>query len=409
MSLDRSAEIKRLEKTKLNIGFIPLTDCVTLAVAKEKGFFSENGLEVTLCKEMSWANIRDKLAYGVLDCAQMLATMPITSTLGNAGWKQHTVTSLVLGLNGNAITVSDKLYRELKSINRDFDKNRPTTASVLKELIELRKSRGDELLSFAHVFPTSTHNYFLRYWMASAGIDPDRDVRLIVIPPQQMVMNLEAGNIDGFCAGEPWNQYAVSRGKAHVLITSYEIWNNAPDKVLGVNREWLDANPHTHNALIKSLLQAASWLDEKDNRKEAANIISREEYVGISEDIILPPLMGQYKYHNEADSESIANFNTFFKYAAAFPWYTHAEWYIEQMKRWHDLPETVDSMQVINAVFLIDQYREAATEMEIDYPLVNSKQEGVHKEIWEIESKQGRMELAEDEFFDGKLFESGED
>lgn len=408
MSLVSSDEMKKPEKTKINIGFVPLTDCVTLAVAKEKGFFRNNGLDVNLCKEMSWANIRDKLAYGVLDCAQMLATMPITSTLGLAGWKQHTVTSLVLGLNGNAITVSDKLYQELKKLNADFDQNRPVTASVLKELIEIRKARGDELLSFAHVFPTSTHNYFLRYWMASAGIDPDRDVRLIVIPPQQMVSNLEAGHIDGFCAGEPWNQYAVSRGKAHVLITSYEIWNNAPDKVLGVNKEWMDANPHTHNAVVKSLLQAANWLDDKDNRNEAATIISREEYVGIPEEVILPPLLGQYKYHNGADSESIANFNTYYKYSAAFPWHSHAAWYIAQMKRWHDLPETADYKRVIEEVFLVENYRQVATELGIDVPLLNTKQEGVHGEIWEIDSRQGIMDLAEDEFFDRQSYRSDE-
>lgn len=409
MSLDSSDQMKRPEKTKLNIGFVPLTDCVTLAVAKEKDFFRNNGLDVNLCKEMSWANIRDKLAYGVLDCAQMLATMPITSTLGHAGWKQNTVTSLVLGLNGNAVTVSDQLYQELKRINADFDQDRPVTASVLKELIEIRKASGDELLSFAHVFPTSTHNYFLRYWMASAGIDPDRDVRLIVIPPQQMVSNLEAGHIDGFCAGEPWNQYAVSRGKAHVLITSYEIWNNAPDKVLGVNSEWMSANPLTHNAVVKSLLQAADWLDDKANRIEAARIISREEYVGIPEDVILPPLLGEYKYHNDGGSETIANFNTYFKYSAAFPWHSHAAWYIEQMKRWHDLPETVDCKQVVKGIYLVDHYREVAIEMGIDYPLANSKQEGLHNGIWEIESKKGCMALAEDEFFDGQKFEYVDD
>ncbi|HEY9201532.1 MAG TPA: CmpA/NrtA family ABC transporter substrate-binding protein [Gammaproteobacteria bacterium] len=400
MSLDKSAEITGPEKTRLKIGFIPLTDCVTLAVAKEMGFFRENGLEVSLSKEMSWANIRDKLAYGVLDCAQMLATMPITSTLGTAGWKQHTVTSLVLGVNGNAITVSDELYQQLKSISEDFDQARPVSADTLKKLIEIRKSRGEELLSFAHVFPTSTHNYFLRYWMASAGIDPDRDVRLIVIPPQQMVMHLEEGNIDGFCAGEPWNQYAVSRGKAHVLITSYEIWNNAPDKVLGVNREWMDSNPRTHIAVIKSLLQAAIWLEDRGHREQAAKIIAHEDYVGIPEEIILPPLLGKYKYHNQAGSQAIENFNMFFNYTAAFPWHSHAAWYIEQMKRWHDLPEKLNTEELIEAVFLVDHYRQVAPEMGIDCPLANSKQEGVHADVWEIESSQGSIQLAEDMFFD---------
>jgi nitrate/nitrite transport system substrate-binding protein len=189
-----------------------------------------------------------------------------------------------------------------------------------------------------------------------------------------------------------------------VLITSYEIWNNAPDKVLGVNREWMDAYPNTHAALLKSLLQAARWLDEKDNRSEAAKIISREEYVGIPEDVILPPLMGQYKYHNEGDSEQIANFNTYYKYSAAFPWHSHAAWYIEQMKRWHDLPETVDSKLVIEEVFLVENYRQVANKMGIDVPLLNSKQEGVHDDVWKINSKQGKMELAEDVFFDSKSF-----
>ena len=400
MSADNMAKDDKPEKAELTIGFIPLTDCASLAVAKEKGFFAKYGLDVHLSREASWANIRDKLAYGVLDCAQMLATMPITSTLGAGSWKINTVTSLVLGVNGNAITVSTKLYQELKNINPDFDSKRPVTAETLKQLIALKKDKGEDLLTFAHVFSTSTHNYFLRYWLASAGIDPDNDVRLIVIPPQQMVKNLEQNIVDGYCVGEPWNQYAVSHGIGHVLITSYEIWNNAPDKVLGVNKDWAYQHPNTHKAVLKALIDAASWIDKAENRVETAEIVAMEHYIHVPVEIILPSLTGQYKYHHDAETESLPDFHVFFKYAASFPWYSHASWYISQMIRWGDLPNSLDIKNIIRDIFWVDTYRLVAEEMGIDFPLANTKPEGQHSSDWEIESNQGALLMSADQFFD---------
>lgn len=400
MSLDKTNTNDTLEKAELNIGFVPLTDCATLAVAKEKGFFEKYGLNVNLSKEASWANIRDKLAYGVLDCAQMLATMPITSTLGAGSWKINTVTSLVLGVNGNAITVSTKLYNELKKLNPDFDKQRPVSAATLKELIAIKKAKGDELITFAHVFSTSTHNYFLRYWLASAGIDPDNDVRLIVIPPQQMVQNLEENIVDGFCVGEPWNQYAVTHGIGHVLITSYEIWNNAPDKVLGVNKDWAYSHPNTHKAVLKALIDAARWIDKKENRVETAEIVALEQYIHVPVEIILPSLTGQYIYHCGGDIEVLPDFHVFFKYAATFPWHSHASWYISQMMRWGDLPKSLDVKNIIRDIFWVDTYRQVAEEMGIDFPVLNSKTEGSHLQPWEIESHDGTMPMSVDQYFD---------
>ena len=394
-----------LEKTELNIGFIPLTDCATLAVAREKGFFKKYGLSVNLFKEASWANIRDKLAYGMLDAAQMLATMPITSTLGMGSWKKDTITALVLGVNGNAITVSTRLYEELKQLNPDFDKQRPVSAETLKQLIEIRKKQGQEPLTFAHVFPSSTHNYFLRYWLASSGIDPDHDVTLSVIPPQQMVKNLQANIVDGFCVDEPWNQYAISSGIGHALITSYEIWNNAPDKVLGVNKEWACQHPNTHKALIKALIEAACWIDKEDNRLETAQIVSREEYTNVPVEIILSPLSGKYKYHADAAAESLPDFNVFYKYNASFPWHSHAAWYISQMLRWGDLADTVNTKDIINEIYWVDFYREVVDEIGMDSPVVNVKAEGQHSGKWELVSTHGKQIMSSDQFFDEKTFD----
>lgn len=403
---DKNNYHHKLEKQQLTIGFIPLTDCATLAVAKEKGFFEKYGLEVNLSKEASWANIRDKLAYGMLDCAQMLATMPIASTLGMGNWKKETISSLVLGVNGNAITVSSALYLELKELNPDFDKQRPVTADTLKELIEIKKSKGEKPLTFAHVFPVSTHNYFLRYWLASAGIDPDHDIILNVIPPQQMVTNLEANIVDGFCVGEPWNQSAISTGVGQVLITSYEIWNNAPDKVLGMNKEWAYSHPNTHKAIVKALIEAAQWVDKEYNRVETAEIISGEQYINVPVDIILPSLTGMYKYHNDGDVVNLPDFNLFYKYSAAFPWHSHAEWYISQMMRWGDLPASLDAKNIIKDIFWVDFHREVVAEMGLNCPDINAKSEGTHDSKWELKTGSTSIMMGVDMFFDGKSFTS---
>lgn len=394
-----------LEKTELTIGYVPLSDCATLIVASEKGFFKKHGLDVTLSREASWANIRDKVAYGVIDAALMLATMPVASTLGIGGWKKEMVSSFVLSANGNAITISSGLYEALKNIEADFDQARPVTANSLKTLIEMRKAAGEPMLNFAHVFPTSTHNYLLRYWLASAGIDPDHDVKLSVIPPMQMVENLEAGIIDGFCVGEPWNQYAVTRGNARVLISSYEIWNNAPDKVLGMTKEWAYNHPNTHKALIKSLVEAAQWADDVTNREQVAELLAGERFIDIPIDVIRPSLTGHYPYSSESAAVEAPDFHLFYRYAATFPWYSHMAWYISQMMRWHDMPATMDVKSIIKDIYWVDFYRQVFDEMGLDYPLLNQKPEGVHAKNWEIESKQGQLALSADLFFDGQHFE----
>lgn len=216
-------DLTTLEKPQITLGFIPLTDCAPLVIGHEKGFFEQYGLRVSLSKETSWANVRDKVAMGFLDGAQTLASMPIAMSAGNGPIEKPMISALTLDLNGNAITVSEALYQRMLAADPQAMQARPLSARALKTVLDADRQAGCEPLTFAVVFPTSTHNYELRYWMAAAGIDPDRDVRLEVIPPPQMVNAMRSGRIDGYCVGEPWNELAVKEGLGRVMITKYEL------------------------------------------------------------------------------------------------------------------------------------------------------------------------------------------
>src|SRR5512135_2909306 len=217
--------------TPLRLGFIPLSDCAVLAVALEKGFFRRHGLDVTLLREMSWATLRDKVAVGALDGAQMLAGMPIAAAVGIDPIARPLITAFSLDLNGNAITVSTALWERMVAADPESTRMRPVTAAALRCVIDADRRRGAPPLRFAMVYPFATHNYELRYWLAAGGVDPDVDVHMSVVPPPRMVEALESGRIDGFCVGEPWNSLAVERGLGRVVATKYEIWNNSPEKV----------------------------------------------------------------------------------------------------------------------------------------------------------------------------------
>jgi nitrate/nitrite transport system substrate-binding protein len=394
-----------LEKTRLTLGFIPLTDCAPLVIAKEKGWFERHGLQVELSKETSWANVRDKVAIGILDGAQMLAPMPLATTLGAGPIHRPTVTALSLDLNGNAITVSRALHERMRALDPDAMLRRPTTADALRKVIDERAANGEKPLAFAVVFPTSTHAFELRYWMASAGIDPDRDIRLLVVPPPQMVTQLKAGNIDGFCVGEPWSSVAVSEGLGRVLITSYEIWNNKPEKVLGVNHEWAEQHPNTHRALIMALLEAARWMDAHEHRGEVVDIISRSHYVNAPPEIVGISMTGTFRYGLDEPPVSMPDFNVFFRFAATFPWRSHAEWFLTQMHRWGQIEGDVDIPAVANEVYRPDIYREAAAALDLALPTIDRKSEGTHARGWTLEQATQPLAMGPDRFFDGMTFD----
>jgi nitrate/nitrite transport system substrate-binding protein len=394
-----------LEKTKLTLGFIPLTDCAPLVVAKEKGFFEQMGLDVELSKETSWSNIRDKVSIGILDGAHMLAPMPLATTLGVDSVQKPMVTALSLDLNGNAITVSEALFERMHELDPASLTHRPYSAKALARVIADRKAEGGKPLKFAVVYPTSTHAYELRYWMAAAGIDPDLDVDLIVVPPPQMVTQLKAGHIDGFCVGEPWNSVAVAEGLGRVMITNYEIWNNNPEKVFGVNLEWAEQYPNTHRAVLRALLQASRWTDALENRPAVAEMIAQPRYVNAPVEIVSQSMTGTFRYAIDEAPVRMPDFNVFFRFAATFPWRSHAVWFLTQMVRWGQIEVPIDIGAVAAEVYRPDIYRDAAEGMELALPGSDYKTEGSHPRGWTLENATTSLAMGPDRFFDGGSFD----
>lgn len=394
-----------LEKTQLDLGFIPLSDCAPLVIAHEKGFFERHGLQVTLHRERSWASIRDKTIFGVFDAAHMLYPMPIALTLGVAGPVEPMVTALCLNLGGNAITVSNDLHRAMQEAAPELMQDRASSATALRKLIEQRKAERAGPLTFGVVFPTSTHHYELRFWMASAGIDPDQDVKLMVVPPPEMPAALREGRLDGYCVGEPWNSFAVSRGWGKTLITKHELWNHGPEKVLGVTERWARHNPSTHNALVRAVLEACVWIDLPENRAETSAIIAQPHYVDAPEEVVKMSMLGRYHYDINRPAENHPGFVGFHHHAANFPWKSHAVWFMTQMLRWGQLEPPADFTATADRVMRTDVYRLAAAELGVGAPAVDYKTEGTHAGPWVLETASNPIAMSSDRMLDGRSFD----
>lgn len=371
------AEAAALEKEELRIGFIKLTDMAPLAIAYEKGFFEDEGLFVKLEPQANWKAILDRVITGELDGAHMLAGQPIGATIG-FGTKADVITAFSMDLNGNAVTVSNEVWALMKPsipTGPDGKPAHPIGAKALVPVVEKFRADG-KAFSMAMVFPVSTHNYELRYWLAAGGLHPgfyspddvsgqiQADVRLSVTPPPQMPATLEAGTIHGYCVGEPWNQQAVAKGVGVPVVTDYEIWKNNPEKVFGVTRAWAEKNPNTHLALVKALIRAGMWLDADGgaNREETARILSRPEYVGADYAVISNALKGVFEYE-KGDERAVPDFNTFFRHHATYPWYSDAVWTLTQMRRWGQIDGArTDAWYAETAkkVYRPDLYMEAA-------------------------------------------------
>lgn len=370
-------ELLDVEKDELTFGFIKLTDMAPLAIAYEKGYFEDEGLFVTLEPQANWKVLLDGVITGELDGAHMLAGQPLAATIGY-GTQAHIVTPFSMDLNGNGITVSNAVWAEMKKHvpHDDADKPiHPISSSALKPVVESYADDGKPF-NMGMVFPVSTHNYELRYWLAAGNIHPgyysptdvsgqiDAEVLLSVTPPPQMPSTMEAGTILGYCVGEPWNQQAVAKGIGVPVITDYQIWKNNPEKVFGLTKEFTEENPNTTLALTKALIRAAKWLDENDNanRSEAVEILSRSEYVGADESVIGASMTGTFEFE-PGDKRDIPDFNVFYRYYATYPYYSDAIWYLTQMRRWGQISEHKSDewyADVAKSVYLPDTYLTAA-------------------------------------------------
>jgi len=369
----------KIEKADLKLGFIKLTDAVPIIVAYEKGYFEDEGLYVTVESQANWKVLLDRVISGELDGAHMLAGQPLGATIG-IGTKADIITAFSMDLNGNAITVSNDVWKQMLPFvpkGADGKPVHPIKADVLKKVVDKYKAEGKKF-PMGMVFPLSTHNYELRYWLAAGGIHPgyygkkdvtgqlSGDVLISVTPPPQMPSTMEAGTINGYSVGEPWNQQAVFKGIGVPVITDYEIWKNNPEKVFGVSKAWADKNPNTHKALVKALIRAGMWLDASPaNRVEAVKLLSKPNYVGADEKVIANSMTGTFEYE-KGDKRPMPDFNVFFRYFATYPYYSDAVWYLTQMRRWGQISEAKpDSwyQEIAKKVYRPDIYMEAAKEL----------------------------------------------
>jgi nitrate/nitrite transport system substrate-binding protein len=390
------------ELSRVHLGYIPLTDAAPLVVALERGHFARYGLDVTLARQPSWATLRDKLAVGHLDGAHLLAPMALACTLGVEGVPQRLIAALSLGLGGNAITVADNLYRDMQSASA----GQPVSVQALAQVIARRRAAGADPLTFATVYPTSNHTYLLRYWLAAGGIDPDRDIRLVVVPPPQMVQRLRQGDIFGYCVGEPWNTLAVDEGIGCIVATGHDVWNNAPEKVLAVSATWAQRYPGTHAALIAALVEAGRWLDDGvDNRREAARLLAGSAYLDLPVDVVTASLVGELTLDPRGARRSLPEFHVFHRYAASFPWRSHALWMLRQMQRWGQLPAGCDLLATAQTVYRPDIYRLAVARLGIAVPAVDMKAEGGHRSEWKLGEGRALVTLGADRFVDGTVFD----
>ena len=368
-----------LEKTELKFGFIKLTDMAPLAIAKELGYFEDEGLEVELEAQANWKVLLNGVIDGTLDGAHMLAGQPLAATIG-FGTKAHIITPFSMDLNGNGITVSNKVWKEMKpGIPKQADGKpvHPIKADYLKPIVDKYNASGKPF-NMGMVFPVSTHNYELRYWLAAGGIHPgfyaphkgdtagqiDAEAYLSVTPPPQMPATLEAGTIYGYCVGEPWNQQAVFKGIGVPVITDYEIWKDNPEKVFGITKEFSEKYPNTTVAVVKAMIRAAMWLDADNNanRPEAVKYLSKPYYVGADYDVIANSMTGTFEYE-KGDKREVPDFNVFFRYNATYPYYSDAIWYLTQMRRWGQIAEAKDDAwykKVAADVYRPDIYATAA-------------------------------------------------
>ena len=417
-----NADILDVEKDTLKFGFIKLTDCAPIVIAKEKGYFDDEGLSVEVEAQGNWKELLNRVINGDLDGAHMLAGQPIGATVG-FGTKADVLTAYSLDYNGNGITVSNDIWKQMKpNVKKDATGKviHPITADSLKPIAD-EASNNNAKLKMGMVFPVSTHNYEIRYWLAASNISPgfyydpstkqrdiagflNSDVELSVTPPPQMPQTLEAGTICAYCVGEPWNQQAVFKKIGVPVTTNYDIWKNNPEKVFGVSAAWAKENPNTWIAVTKALIRAGHWLDASwENRDEAAKILSQPNYVGAPYKVIKNSMTGTFEFEPGVDVREMKDFNVFFRYNASYPYYSDAVWFLTQMVRWGQITEQKEDSwyhTMAKKIYRPDVYMKAVDEL-IDDGLF---EESVFLPAVKA-NRAGGYKPATSDFIDGKTYD----
>lgn len=392
------------DRPEITLGFLPLLDSAILIAAAEKGFASDENINLKLVRETSWANIRDRIAVGHFQAAHMLAPMPIASNLGLSPLSLPLIAPMALGLGGNAITVSASLYEAMSAEGMTPDLEPKSAGTALKAVIAGRRDSGAPPLRFAVVHSFSGHNYELRYWLAACGISPDRDVEITIVPPPLMADALAADRIDGCCVGEPWNTVAVDRGIGRIVTVKSAIWHNSPEKVLGVSRAWAEANGLALEALLRALYRAAEWCGNTENIEELAGILASRPYLDMEGRLLLPALTGQLAT-TPGRVVDVGDFFVLGRKAATFPWQSHALWFYSQMVRWGHCSHTLQNSSIARDSYRPDIYRQALKPIFAPMPGASLKVEGALFQEQYVGATNGRILLGPDGFFDGKTFD----
>jgi len=351
------------ETPKVRIGIIALTDCSSLVMAHELGLFKKHGIESTISKEASWAVIRDRLTLGENQATHLLVGTAYAMTMGLQGSPQKpTIVPLYLNRNGQAITLTKSL----------LDKGLKTPAQIKPLALEAKAKNSP--MTFAMTYPPGTHAMWMRYWLASGGIHPDKDISLITIPPAQMVANMKVGKMDGFCVGEPWNARAIADGIGFTAITTQQLWRDHPEKVLAFTEEFAAKNPKTVRATMRAVIEASQWIDKLENRARMAEVVSQPQYINCPKEIIYGRLLGEYDY-GDGRKEKDKYYMTFFDRHTNFPQRSHGVWWLSQFRRWGMVKEPPDYKGLVERVHRSDIFREVAQEMGVETPREDMKKE----------------------------------
>ena len=339
------------ETARMRFGMIALTDCSPIVIAHEKGLFKKYGIESTVAKGANWAAIRDSLSSGDNQATHMLLGMPIASTMGLAGSpKKPMVIPWILNRNGQAITLKSEWIGKVKE-----------DPKALLPFVQQAKKLG-ELLTFAMTFPPGTHAMWLRYYLAAGGVNPDKDISLITIPPPQMVANMKIGKMDGYCVGEPWNARAIADKIGFTSVATQDIWKDHPEKVCAFTAEFAEKNPKSVKAVLKALNEASIWLDDLKNRPEQAEIVSRPTYINCQKELILGRLLGDYDYGN-GRTQKDPNYMIFSERNCNYPQPKYVQWWLTQFRRWGMVSGAPDYDGVAKQVMRGDLYTEAMKEI----------------------------------------------
>lgn len=405
-----AASAAEIEKEELTLGFIKLTDCAPVIIAKEKGFFEEEGLSVKVEAQANWKILMDRVIDGALDGSHMLAPAPLGHTEGLLT-KSHIIVPYIMSENGAGISVSNEVWEKMKAnipLQEDGKPIHPISASAMKPMVEEFKNEGKPF-KMAMTYPVGVHNYSLRYWLAAGGIHPgyytptdtngftDGDVQLSVTPPPQMPSVLQSATVQGVCVNEPWHTQISTRGIGVPVTSSYWYQRGLPDKVFGVTQKWADQNPNTLKALVRALIRAGKWLDESQkNRREASIILSQPQYVGADPEIIARMLMGKFGY-GEDDIREEPDWDVFSRGYASYPYYSGAVWWLTQVRRWGQLESKPDEwyIDLAKKVYRPDIWEAAAKELVAEGKMTEA----------EIPQTDGFKALPAENFIDGIAFD----